>query len=163
MKKINIHLAAWLLVMLAASQGRGASVRPMALTIIWDTSPTTKSHWDDFTALSRQAIGALEPHDYLEVISAHHEGVRLRVAQSIKTAGSDESENIATLLDNIRCATFLDADMAKALDMTSQRLDQTASRQEFADHAVIILTDGRFKDTEAERIRETAGDFRQRN
>ena len=136
---------------------------PVALTMIWDTSPSVKSNWDNFTALARQAVMALEPGDYLEVISAHHKDCRLRVSQYISSGNLEEVKTISSLLENISCADFLDADVGGTLEVAYKRLENISVKQHLAKGIVIVLTDGNLTDKQADSIRQTGAKCRQRN
>ena len=107
-----------------STEGGDVPVRqqPIALTIVWDISPPIKDLWTDMTTLSNQAISSLQPDDYLEIITGHHSGPgRLRIAQFMKAADTEEVKAIGAILANIRPAALLDSDMAEALEMAYNR------------------------------------------
>ena len=87
--------------------------KPIALTIMFDTSWTCEHCISDFVTLSRQAISScLMSGDYLEVISAHTGEPKIRLAQRIKAGSPQEIKSITTILSNVRSVFFSNANNA---------------------------------------------------
>ncbi len=136
--------------------------RSLAVSVIWDTSRRNKSDWNELSVLAKDIVSGLQTGDYLEIISAHRREGRIRVSQSIESIDPERVETLNTLLANIEPADFRDADVASALEMGFERLDQRTADQHDSKVVVIVLTNGRLSDHQAERIRHLATAFKAR-
>ncbi len=136
--------------------------RSLAVSVIWDTSRRNKSDWNELSVLAKDIVSGLQTGDYLEVISAHRREGRIRVSQSIESIDPERVETLNTLLANIEPVDFRDADVASALEMGFERLDQRTADQHDSKVVVIVLTNGRLSDRQVERIRHLATAFKAR-
>jgi len=135
----------------------------LAVSVVLDISPPMKKHASSTTAIERQVFTSLKRGDYIELISAHHKTSRLRLAQFIKSADTEEVKTLSTIAGNIKYADWLDSDVAAAFDMAYRRFDQISKKQRFGKYIILILTDGNLKNSEASRIRHIAGKCNERN
>lgn len=136
---------------------------PRALTIVIDTSWSAENELPVFFSLSRQAISScLSPGDDLEVITGHADQPKIRLAQTIRTGSPPEIKNITDIVRDIRSEFLSKANISRAVAMALNRLDRTMSQKQFQKAAVIVFSDGRLTDSDAERLMDLSAQFRKR-
>jgi len=136
---------------------------PIAMAAIVDTSWPGGNKLPNYRTLGLQAAAALDPQDYLEIISAQSGKPRIRLAQTIKWGSPDEIKEIKSTLAGIRDMFLVDARISNALDMALRRLDSTCSKQGYKSAIVIVLSDGQLTDRDATRVLALAEEFRKRH
>ncbi len=123
------------------------------LTIIFDTSSSAGSYINDFTSLATQAITShCGPGDYLEVISADSGKPTLKVTRELKTASIEEFTEISKDIKEIRPGFLSNASIGNALALAYDRLQDPNSAGGQGGKAIIIFSDGRLSDGDAQRV-----------
>ena len=163
MRKIMLLLLLLFLCTGAYGNNSADSTQAIGVSLVLDISPPMKKHAASISGMVKQIFSNLQPGDYVELISAHHDTSRLRLAQFIKHANTPEIKKLSSIVENIKYADFLDSDVAAACDMAYKQLDELAMRQRFATGIIIILTNGNLKNREASRISNLATKCHQRN
>ncbi len=118
---------------------RGSLDDGLRLWVILDTSPSTDSVSGELRTIARAAVGALRPGDRLRLLSAHADRPRLRALERIGSGGPSETE-LGRVLDEVRPAIMLKADLAEALAVPLRAARERASLA--GRTAVLVLTDG---------------------
>ncbi len=136
---------------------------PIALTIVIDTSWSCDQHMADFRTLSRQAVSALRPGDYLEVISLDSARPRINLAQTIKAGDAEEIKGIDDVTKHIRSPLLSNATTSNGVKMAFERMADACAKKGIADAAVIMFTDGQLNDSDARRVIEFSEKMAKKN
>jgi hypothetical protein len=154
------HMVGTVICLLGAAVAWGSGppnppARPIAVTIIWDTSAASGPHWPDYHSICRQCGSSLLPGDRLEILSAHAGSPKLRVSQTIKTSDPQEFNGVYARLEEIRSPLLADAHVEKALAMAVTRLHASQKTASGRPTIVIILTQGALSSREIKALRQT--------
>jgi hypothetical protein len=102
-----------------SAQSPAPKRKPVALTIILDTSWSCERDLANFASLSRKAISScLNPGDDLEIITAHLGKPKIRLSQTMKSGSPQEINSISTILRRIRSGFLSNASVSKASSPT---------------------------------------------
>ncbi|MFC1604017.1 FHA domain-containing protein [Planctomycetota bacterium] len=127
--------------------------KPVALTIILDTSWSCERELSNFASLARKAVSSsLNPGDDLEIITAHSGNPKIRLSQTIRSGSPQEITSITTVLTRVRSGFLSNANVSRALEMAIQRLDNPWPQKKYQNAAVIIFSDGKLSNNDAGRI-----------
>jgi len=152
MKTRNIFMAAVMAIVVMAVTTVTAAETPdtarqsVQAYLVVDTSPATRDVAPEMRAVAQAAIKALVAGDRLWIVSAHADRPRLRAITTIRS----EEVDFTLVLEEIKPARLLDADLAAALDVVIASLRGNAA--EAPRCLVIVLTDGTMHDDSAERL-----------
>ncbi len=139
-KKPILTILTAIFVFTELAGGAQSRPKPLAVSLIWDTSPSLEKQWKSVHLMAKLTIDALEPGDYLEVISAHKSGGQLRYAGHITETEKSKNQSKSSL-QNIKRAIFLQADLGSTLAMARQRLKTILNKDLDRRGVIIILTD----------------------
>lgn len=132
-----------------------------ALIIVGDTSWSCDRFGGDFRTLGRQAINALQPGDYLEIIAARPSRCTIALAHTVKKADAAEVKALCDALSRIEAGFLSDADVAIALETTVTRLGELCEEKRIARVATIVLSDGQMNSTQARRLLTVADRYKE--
>ncbi|MCP4608780.1 MAG: VWA domain-containing protein [Planctomycetes bacterium] len=147
-RKVNILF----LILLMIVPTSATESTPCALYIILDSSWSCEHSVQDFRSLARQATISLSPEDYLELISAHTNQPKLRLAQHIKTASSVEFKEIQVALKTIKTYFLTDASISKAVEYTINRIKRS-DNQNFSPKVIMVFTDSNLNNADMKRLK----------
>jgi hypothetical protein len=137
--------------------------KPVALTIILDTSWSCDDDMANFASLARKAVSSsLNPGDDLEIISAQSGNPKIRLSQTLRSAGPLEINNITTVLVRVRSGFLSNANVSRALEMAIQRLDNPWPQKKYRNAAVVIFSDGKLSNNDASRVVKLSSELRKR-
>jgi len=106
---------------------------------------------DEMKAVGESAIKALKPGDRVSVIAAQFDRPRLRALVTLGTPEGGVAE-VTRVLADTRPGPYGPGDLPAALDIPLSSLEKNPAGAEVV--AVLVLTDGRMGDDEAEKLLE---------
>ncbi|MBE0536761.1 MAG: FHA domain-containing protein [Phycisphaerae bacterium] len=134
-----------------------AVTEPLAVTVIIDTSWSTEhTSIDDSRSLARQVFTGLRPGDYMEILTAESGKPKLHYALPIRANQQQELKELNPVLARISWSFLADAKIAPALEMACTRL----AKQECTHAAVIIFSDGKLSDSDAQEVITLAAKYK---
>jgi hypothetical protein len=133
----------------------------MALTLIVDTSWSCDRYEGDFRTLGKQAISALEPGDYVEIVITKPNRCTIALAHTVKKGDAAEAKAIYDVLAGIEAGFLSDADVAGALETAVTRLSELCEKKRIARVATIVLSDGQMNSTQVRRILTVADRYKE--
>jgi hypothetical protein len=116
----------------------------------------------EIRTLTRQAVGCLGIGESVEILSAHPNRPRIRLAQTARYGTLSQTSTIARALAEIRDGFLTDAQVSNALKMALDRLDNTFSKQHYTKAVVIVLSDGHLNNGDVGRFLQHAEQFKKR-
>lgn len=132
-----------------------AQPQHIGVFVPWDTSDSCRSFGDEFVTLFRQIVTSLQDDDYIEVLTAHPSSVRLKIAQYVKTR--QDLNSLVSSVRDISYPIFSDADRSLACSTAFAHAAEFLKRNSGYSAIIIMMSDGKYSDTEARTIEYLVG------
>jgi len=161
MKRLLLILALLSIALISTEDALSASKaeRHVFLSVILDSRPNNDKQWNILRALLLKGVHSLREGDKLEILVARPGNPSTKISTVLGQPDSFERDRIIEVVSGVHKEFLFGADLGKAMKAAFDSLRENDSRYQCC---LMVLTDGRVDDRQADQILRLSSVFRTR-